>query len=123
VGAAERRRIFSFGESRRGRADKDLAALRPFFLAGAIAATFGIDPIASYRLLVCGCGGVVRATIGQQLEITTVLRTLIVALCLLMALSAAMTIAVPTIGTQPYGAREVWRGLFVHKNQLVGWPA
>jgi O-antigen ligase len=94
-----------------------------FFLVGVCAATFGFDPLSSYRILAQWLVMALAATaIGQQLPAERTWRVLLVGLLFLMAASAVLALAVPARGTQAYGYSAVWRGVFTNKNQL-GWIA
>ncbi len=95
----------------------------PFVITGLLAATFGINPGASYRLLMLwGAAAAAAAVIGQELTAPLLALALTYALLLLMAASALMALAAPKIGTELYIAHAVWRGVFTSKNQL-GWIA
>jgi O-antigen ligase len=95
----------------------------PFLLAGVIAATFGFDVMASFRMLGQWLAMALAATIiAQNLDATRVWRALLIVLLLLMASSALVAIVMPRTGTELYGFHSVWRGVFTNKNQL-GWIA
>jgi O-antigen ligase len=106
--------------------DRVLVILRPwmlFWLVGVLASVLGIQPVASLRysvfwLMMAFSAAVVGAELTPRQTLATVLGSMFVVL----AASIVLALLAPGAGTQQYGAKFVWCGVYVSKNQL-GWVA
>lgn len=100
-----------------------LSVFFPFWIVGMIAAVFGAEPFASVRYIALwSLIAFAGAVIGTELSARSAVFVLSVTLLVLLLVSAAMSLLVPSIGTQVYASTNVWRGVFTNKNQL-GWIA
>jgi O-antigen ligase len=106
--------------------DKIFATLRPwmlFWLVGVLAGVLGIQPISSLRYSIFWLVMALSAAVtGAELTPRQALAVVLGSLFLMLAGSIVMALLAPGAGTQQYGSKSVWCGIYVSKNQL-GWVA
>lgn len=95
----------------------------PFLVVGLVAGAFGIDPFGSLRMMsLWGLMALGAMVLGYSIPAERALRTMLWSMFVFLLLSAIWSVAMPTYGLQGGEGANLWRGLFVGKNQL-GWIA